>query len=147
MWQSRRMVRPLVSTGLGVRRSRHRLDCMVTRQTDEDYGKVRVDYRMPLGLSGFRDHRPLVERVCTRARWKQQQPEEEKPRRWDRSLVEREYRRKPEKGKKLPVRRSQCFFNFGERSIEWYTAITPDIEAEVVKRALDTCCTVQQRKA
>ena len=65
---------------------------MITRQTDADHGKVRVDHRMLVGLSGFRDHRPLVARVCTRARWQKKQPEEEKPKRWDRTLVEREYK-------------------------------------------------------
>ena len=58
--------------------TRRRLDYMTTRQTDADHGKVNVDYRMPVGLSGFRDHRPLFARVCTRARWKRRQPAEEK---------------------------------------------------------------------
>ena len=57
-------------------------------QTDADHGKLRVDYRMPVRFSGFRDHGPLIARVCTRARWQQKQPEEEKPKRWDRTLVE-----------------------------------------------------------
>ena len=49
--------------------TRHRLDYMTTRQTDADHGRVKVDYSMPVGLSGFRDRRPLFARVCTRARW------------------------------------------------------------------------------
>ena len=72
--------------------TRRRLDYMTTRQTDADHGKVNVDYRMPVGVSGFRDHRPLFARVCTRARWKRRQPAEEKPQRWDSALLEREYR-------------------------------------------------------
>ena len=69
-------------TWLSPFKTKHRLDHMITRQTDADHGTVRVDYRMPVGLSGFRDHRPVVARVCTRARWKQQQLEKEKPKRW-----------------------------------------------------------------
>ena len=56
-------------TWLSSFKTRHRLDHMITRQTDADHGKVGVDHRMLVGLSGFRDHRPLVARVCTRARW------------------------------------------------------------------------------
>ena len=64
-----------------------------------------------------------------RARWKQQQTEEEQPKRWDRSLEEREYKlllrwksAAKKKGKMLPVRRNQCLFDSGERSIELCTA-------------------------
>ena len=133
-------------------KTKHRLDYMITRQTDADYGKVRFDFRMPAGLSGFRDHGPLVARVCTRARWKQQHKEGEKPKRWDRSLVERKYKLSlrwesaAKKGKMLPVRRNQCFVDSGEINRVVHSNTTPDIEAEIVKRALDTCCTVPQRK-
>ena len=48
-------------TWLSPFKTRHRLDYMITRQTDADHGKVRFDYRMPVGLSGLR--------VCTRALW------------------------------------------------------------------------------
>ena len=82
-------------------------------------GKVRVDYRMPVGLSGFRDHGPLVARVCTRARWKQQQLEEEKPKRWDRSLVEREYKLLLRWQGAAKKRKDDS----GKRSIEFCTAI------------------------
>ena len=124
----RREPGPTLTIGFSVCRDCHKLirSQYLPRQTDADHGKVRVDYRMPVGLSGFRDHRPLVARdYAQRARWKQQQLEEEKPNPWDRTLVEREYRQllrwesAAKKGKMLPVRRSQCFFNSGERSIEW----------------------------
>ena len=52
-------------TWLSPFKTRHRLDCMITRQTDADHGKVRVDNCMLVGLAGFRDHRPLVARMCT----------------------------------------------------------------------------------
>ena len=55
--------------------TRHRLDYMITRLTDADHGKVKVDYNMPVGSSRFRDHRPLFARICTRVvsvlSWKQ----------------------------------------------------------------------------
>ena len=31
--------------------TRHRLDFLITRLTDADHGKVKVDYRVPVGLS------------------------------------------------------------------------------------------------
>ena len=37
-----------------------------SRFIDADHGIVKVHYRMPVGLSGFRDDRPLFARVCTR---------------------------------------------------------------------------------
>ena len=119
-------------TWLSLFKTRHRLDCMITHQTDADHGKVRVDYRMAVGLSGFRDHRPLITRVCTHARWQQKQPVEEKPMRWDRTLVEREYR---------------LLLNWDRLRREInrvvHSSMTkPDIEAEIVKRTLNTCCTV-----
>ena len=132
---------------------------MITRLTDADHGKVKVDYRMPVGLSGFRDHRPLFVRVCTRARWKWKQPAEEKPKPRDRALLERETERegigfcrsgKVQLGKgKSPVSSEEKLFLRlrREKSIELFTVqmTTPDIAAEIVRRALDTCCTVPQR--
>ena len=123
--------------------TRHRLDYMIARQTDADHGKVRVDYRMPVGLSGFRDHRPLIKRVCTRAQEKEKQSEEEKPKRWDRTLVEREYRlllnweRAAQKGQDAPSTEEPMFLRLRNMT-------TPDIGAEIVKRTLNTCCTVQK---
>ena len=144
-------------TWLSPFKTRDRLDYMITRQTDADHGKVRVDYRMPVGLSEFRDHRPLVARVCTRARWKQKQPEEEIPKRWDRTLVEREHRQLLN-CERATRKRARCT-QYGrtnvsstpEREREINRVVhsrmtTPDIEAEIVKRTLNTCCTVQQRK-
>ena len=66
-------------TSLSPLKTRHCLDDMIAHQTDEDHGKVRVDYRALVGLSGFRDHRPLVARV-------------KKPTRWNRTLVGKKYR-------------------------------------------------------
>ena len=43
---------------------------MSTGLTDASHREVKVEYRMPVGLSGFRDHRPLFAPVRTRARWK-----------------------------------------------------------------------------
>ena len=117
-------------TWLSPFKARHRLDYMITRQTDADTGKVRVDNRMPVGFSGFRDHRLVVARECTRALWKQKQPGDDK-KRWDRTLVEREYKillnweNEAQKGQDAPNRKNQCFFDSGERSIELCTA-TPN---------------------
>ena len=142
-------------TWLSPFKTRHRLDYMITRQTDADHGKARVDCRMPVGLSGFRDRRPLIARVCTRERWKQKQPEEEKPKRWDRTLVERECKlllnwSSSKKGKRLSQYGRTNISSTPGREINKVvhsSMTTPDIEAEIVKRTLDTCCTVPQRKA
>ena len=131
------------------------MDYMITRQTDADYGKVRVDYRVPVGFSGFRDHRPPVARVCTRARWKQKQLEEEKPKRWDRTLVEREYKlllnweSAAQKRQDAPSTEEPMFLRIRREinRVVHSSLSKPDIEAEIVKRALDTCCTALQRKA
>ena len=135
--------------------ARHRLDYIITHQTDADHGKVRVDCRMPVGLSGFRDHRPLVARVCTRARWKKKQPGEEKLKRWDRALVEREYNlllnweRAAQKGQDAPSTKEPMFLRLRREinRVVHSSLTTPDIEAEIVKRALDTCCTAPQRQS
>ena len=47
--------------------TRHRLDSVIKRLADADHGKVKVDYRMAIGLSGFRNHRLLPARLFTRA--------------------------------------------------------------------------------
>ena len=49
--------------------------------------KSEVDNRIPFGFSGFRYHRPLFARICTRARWKWRQPEEEKTQTMGQSTV------------------------------------------------------------
>ena len=126
-----------------------------SRVTLQGAPKVRVDYRMPVGLSGFRDHGPLIARVCTRARLQQKQPEEEKPKRWSRTLVEREYRlllnweRAARKGHDAPSTEESMFLRLrGEINRVLHSSMTTqDIEAEIVKRTLNTCCTVAQRKA
>ena len=142
-------------TWLSPLKTRHRLDHTITRQTDADHGKLRVDYRMPVGLSGLRDHRPLIARVCARARWQQKQPDEEKPKRWDRTLVEREYKlllnweRAAQKGQNSPSTEEPILLRLRREinRVVHSSMTTPDIEAEIVERTLDTCCTVPQRKA
>ena len=124
-------------TWLSPFKTKHRLDNMITRQTDADHGKVRVDYRTPVGVSGFRDHRPLVARVCTRARWKQQQPEEEIPK------TEAMGQITCGKGVQVGVcEKGQDASSTEEPMFLLCNMTTPDIEAEIVKRAL-----VPQRKA
>ena len=138
--------------------NRHRLDYMITRLTDADHKKVKVDFRMPVGLSGFRDHRPLCARACTRARarWKRRQPVEEKQDDGtEHCLREREResigfcKRAPWKGEVAPSSEEPLLLQLRREvnQVVHSRMTTPDMEAEIVKRALDTCCTVPQRKA
>ena len=70
----------------------HRLDHMITRQTDADHGKVRVDNRTPAFLDFAVTDRWSREYAHVHVGNRNNQ-RRKKPKRWDRTLVEREYKR------------------------------------------------------
>ena len=78
-----------------------------------------------------------------------------KPKRWDRSLLEREYKLSlrwesaAKKRQDAPNTEEPLFLQLWREinPVVHSNMTTPDIEAENVQRALDTCCAVPQRKA
>ena len=132
---------------------------MITRQADADHWKVKVDQRMPVGYLDFVIADCCLHECATRARWKWRQPAEEKPKRWDRALLEREREREKSSGF---YRSGTCSSERRSRSQFGRTAVSSTSTAGQSSSAQPgdhtrhlrqrfsqehwTCCAVTQRK-
>ena len=125
--------------------TRHRLEFLITHLTDADHGKVKVDCRMPVGLSGFsRSQSAVCTRVHARAGNGNNMQRKNQSVGTERCQKESIGFNKIGnvrlgKGKLPPVWKNRCYL------VAKWSHLT--LRQRIVKRALDTICTVPHRKA